>query len=127
MYHLACVNCGATYPADEIIYNCKKCGHLLAVKYPLDTLSVKRETWNSRPLSVWRYKELLPVTIPPVTLHPAAERAAASLPAVSASSPEISGWAWRSLYRASSEGRSALISSRILSGSTVLRWTGNGL
>ena len=20
MYHLACVNCGATYPADEIIY-----------------------------------------------------------------------------------------------------------
>ena len=36
MYHLACVNCGATYPADEILYNCKKCGHLLAVKYPLD-------------------------------------------------------------------------------------------
>src|SRR5512145_1989643 len=69
MYHLACVNCGATYPADEIIYNCKKCGHLLAVKYPLDKISVKRETWNSRPLSVWRYKELLPVTIPPVTLQ----------------------------------------------------------
>ncbi len=33
MYHLVCVNCGATYPADEILYNCKKCGHLLAVKY----------------------------------------------------------------------------------------------
>ena len=49
MYHLACVNCGATFPADEIIYNCKKCGHLLAVRYPLDTLSVKRETWNNRP------------------------------------------------------------------------------
>ena len=69
MYHLACVNCGATYPADEIIYNCKKCGHLLAVKYSLDTISVKRETWNNRPLSVWRYKELLPVTIKPVTLQ----------------------------------------------------------
>jgi threonine synthase len=69
MYHLACVNCGATYPADEIIYNCKKCGHLLAVKYPLDSISIKRETWNSRPLSVWRYKELLPVTIKPVTLQ----------------------------------------------------------
>jgi threonine synthase len=69
MYHLACVNCGATYPADEIIYNCKKCGHLLAVKYSLDSISIKRETWNSRPLSVWRYKELLPVTIPPVTLQ----------------------------------------------------------
>ncbi|RPI38921.1 MAG: pyridoxal-phosphate dependent enzyme, partial [Methanoregulaceae archaeon] len=69
MYHLACVNCGATYPADEIIYNCKKCGHLLAVRYSLDSISIKRETWDSRPLSVWRYKELLPVTIPPVTLQ----------------------------------------------------------
>src|SRR5512136_3111500 len=69
MYHLACVNCGATFPADEIIYNCKKCGHLLAVRYPLDTITVKKETWNNRPLSVWRYRELLPVTIPPVTLQ----------------------------------------------------------
>ncbi len=69
MYHLVCVNCGATYPADEILYNCTKCGHLLAVKYPLDEISVSRAAWNQRPLSVWRYKELLPVTIPPVTLH----------------------------------------------------------
>lgn len=69
MYHLVCVNCGATYPADEILYNCTKCGHLLAVKYPLDEISVSRATWHQRPLSVWRYKELLPVTIAPVTLH----------------------------------------------------------
>ena len=69
MYHLVCVNCGATYPADEILYNCKKCSHLLAVKYRLDAISVSRATWNQRPLSVWRYKELLPVTIPPVTLN----------------------------------------------------------
>ena len=69
MYHLVCVNCGATYPADEILYNCTKCGHLLAVKYQLDKISVSRAAWNQRPLSVWRYKELLPVTIPPVTLN----------------------------------------------------------
>ena len=69
MYHLVCVHCGATYPADEIIYNCKKCGHLLAVKYPLDEITVKRATWDARPLSVWRYKELLPVHIEPVSLH----------------------------------------------------------
>jgi len=69
MYHLACVNCGATYPADEILYNCTKCGHLLAVKYPLDEISVTREAWNKRPISVWRYKELLPVHIEPVTLQ----------------------------------------------------------
>ncbi len=69
MYHLVCVHCGATYPADEIIYNCKKCGHLLAVKYPLDEITVKRATWDARPLSVWRYKELLPVHIKPVSLQ----------------------------------------------------------
>ena len=68
MYHLVCVHCGATYPADEIIYNCKKCGHLLAVKYPLDEIAVKRATWESRPISVWRYRELLPVYGEPVTL-----------------------------------------------------------
>jgi threonine synthase len=69
MYHLECVNCGATYPADEILYNCIKCGHLLAVKYQLEKISVSRDVWNSRPLSVWRYRELLPVRIEPVTLH----------------------------------------------------------
>jgi len=69
MYHLACVSCGATYPADEIIYNCKKCGHLLAVKYPLDTITVSKKVWDKRPLSVWRYKELLPVRIDPISLQ----------------------------------------------------------
>ncbi|MDD1689517.1 MAG: threonine synthase [Methanoregula sp.] len=69
MYHLACVNCGATYPADEILYNCKKCGHLLAVKYPLDEINVTRATWDKRPISVWRYKELLPVHGDPITLQ----------------------------------------------------------
>ena len=69
MYHLVCVNCGATYPADEILYNCKKCGHLLAVKYPLDEISVTKAMWEKRPLSVWRYRELLPVKIDPITLQ----------------------------------------------------------
>jgi len=68
MYHLVCVNCGASYPADEIIYNCTKCGHLLAVKYPLDEITVTKGMWEKRPLSVWRYRELLPVRIAPVTL-----------------------------------------------------------
>lgn len=69
MYHLACVNCGATFPADEILYNCTKCGHLLTVKYPLDEINVTRAAWDRRPLSVWRYKELLPVHGEPVTLQ----------------------------------------------------------
>lgn len=69
MYRLVCVSCGAEYPADEIIYNCSRCGHLLAVQYPLDEIHVKKVTWAKRPLSVWRYRELLPVTIEPVTIH----------------------------------------------------------
>ena len=69
MYHLACVNCGATYPADEILYNCTKCGHLLAVRYLLDEINVTRAAWDRRPISVWRYRELLPVHGEPVTLQ----------------------------------------------------------
>lgn len=69
MYRLVCVHCDAVYAPDQILYNCRSCGHLLAVQYDLDTISVDRKTWNQRPLSVWRYRELLPVTGEPVTLQ----------------------------------------------------------
>jgi len=69
MYRLECVSCGTEYPADEILYNCTRCGHLLAVKYPLDEIKVSKKVWGKRPLSVWRYRELLPVTIKPVTIR----------------------------------------------------------
>lgn len=69
MYRLVCVNCGASYAADETIYTCPKCGHLLTVQYDLNRISVSHEEWNRRPLSVWRYRELLPVRIEPVTLR----------------------------------------------------------
>jgi threonine synthase len=68
MYRLVCVHCGENYAPDEIIYNCRRCGHLLAVQYDLDNISVSRSEWDKRPLSVWRYREILPVTIDPVTL-----------------------------------------------------------
>jgi threonine synthase len=69
MYRLVCVHCGEKYAPDEIIYNCRRCGHLLAVQYDLDNISVSRSEWDKRPLSVWRYREILPVTIDPVTLY----------------------------------------------------------
>jgi threonine synthase len=69
MYRLVCVHCGENYAPDEIIYNCRRCGHLLAVQYDLDNIPVSRSEWNKRPLSVWRYREILPVTIDPVTLY----------------------------------------------------------
>ena len=69
MYRLVCVHCGAEYPPDAIVYNCEKCGHLLAVKYDLDKITVSHEELQKRPISVWRYKEFLPVRIEPVTLQ----------------------------------------------------------
>ncbi|MCQ2377200.1 MAG: threonine synthase [Methanocorpusculum sp.] len=69
MYKLVCVHCGAEYPPDAIVYNCEKCGHLLAVKYDLDDITVTHEELQKRPISVWRYKEFLPVRIEPVSLQ----------------------------------------------------------
>ncbi|MDD3622089.1 MAG: threonine synthase [Methanofollis sp.] len=69
MYRLSCIHCGAEYAPGEIIYTCPKCGHLLTVEYDLNTISVTRDEWDRRPLSVWRYREILPVTIKPVSLQ----------------------------------------------------------
>jgi len=69
MYRLVCVHCAATYAPDQIIYTCKHCGHLLTVEYDLDDIEVSRDEWVRRPLSVWRYRELLPVRGEPVSLQ----------------------------------------------------------
>lgn len=69
MYELVCVHCGAEYPPDAIVYNCEKCGHLLAVKYDLSKITITHEEILKRPISLWRYKEFLPVKIEPVTLQ----------------------------------------------------------
>jgi len=69
MYHLACIHCGARYPPDAVIYTCERCGHLLEVRYPLGEMRIDRKEWKKRPLSVWRYRELLPVAGSPVTLR----------------------------------------------------------
>ncbi|NLA38478.1 MAG: threonine synthase [Methanomicrobiales archaeon] len=69
MYRLVCVHCAATYAPDQIIYTCNRCGHLLAVEYDLDDIEVFRGEWDRRPLSVWRYREILPVRGEPISLQ----------------------------------------------------------
>lgn len=69
MFDLRCISCGATYQSDAVIYTCHRCGHLLEVRYDLANINITRKDWLSRPLSVWRYRELLPVSREPVTLH----------------------------------------------------------
>ena len=63
MTHQECINCGSKYAVDEIVYFCKKCGDLLEVKYDFDELAKKLEksNWRKVPLSVWRYKDFMPI------------------------------------------------------------------
>jgi len=62
-HYLECIGCGAHYSQSEILYVCKSCGDLLEVRYDYESLrkSVDTALWKARPLSVWRYEELLPL------------------------------------------------------------------
>jgi len=61
--HLKCINCETKHSLHEIIYTCKKCGDLLEVEFDLEELrnKIERSNWKQRPVSVWKYKEFLPV------------------------------------------------------------------
>jgi len=59
---IKCIECGKEYSSDEIFYACPACNNLLEVILPLSDLDRDslRTAFDSRPLSVWRYRELLP-------------------------------------------------------------------
>jgi threonine synthase len=61
--HQECINCGSKYAIDEIVYFCRKCGDLLEVKYENGELegAAKKSEWRSMPLSVWRYRDFMPI------------------------------------------------------------------
>ena len=63
MFQLECIDCHEKYSPKEIIYYCEKCGGLLTVTYDFEKIKLKMEKtrWEKRPLSVWKYKEILPV------------------------------------------------------------------
>lgn len=61
MTHLVeCIECGARHRLNERAYVCAKCGGLLEIKLAeIPDFDCKR--WSTRPLGVWRYRELLPI------------------------------------------------------------------
>ncbi|MHC1589566.1 MAG: threonine synthase [Candidatus Hecatellaceae archaeon] len=63
MFHLECIVCGEKHGVEEPVYVCRKCGELLDVKYDYRELRgrLSKASLESRPLSVWRYRELLPI------------------------------------------------------------------
>ncbi|HLC01113.1 MAG TPA: threonine synthase [Candidatus Bathyarchaeia archaeon] len=66
MTHQECINCGTRYPTDEVIYFCRKCGDILEIKldYDLTKDTLKKSGWRKTPLSVWRYRDLMPINDP---------------------------------------------------------------
>ena len=64
MTHQECINCGAKYEMNDVVYFCRKCGDLLEIQYDYDALSAKlsKSNWRSVPLSVWRYRDFMPVS-----------------------------------------------------------------
>jgi threonine synthase len=63
MTHQICINCGATYGIDEIVYFCRRCGDLLEVQYETAELekAARKSEWLNLPLSVWRYRDFMPI------------------------------------------------------------------
>jgi threonine synthase len=62
-FELRCIECGAPHDMARPAYSCSKCGNLLEVKLDIRSSKERIAKANrmSRPLSVWRYKELIPV------------------------------------------------------------------
>jgi len=61
--HLECSECGQTYSAHELHNLCLKCSSPLWVRYDLDWAcrELDRDRCASRPASLWRWAELLPI------------------------------------------------------------------
>ena len=58
---LVCRECGETYPA-KMIHACEKCYAPLEVSYDLEKIKVTRDEISRRPRTIWRYRELLPLS-----------------------------------------------------------------
>src|SRR5947208_16912069 len=57
-YRLQCFDCHTQFPPQTTNYRCEKCGGVLEVIF---RISRRKVPWTKRGLSVWRYRELLPV------------------------------------------------------------------
>jgi len=62
-HHLECISCRSQFRPTQL-YSCPKCGDLLQISYTYDSLRLrfKRSLRKRGPLSVWRYRALLPVS-----------------------------------------------------------------
>ncbi|MGB9959287.1 MAG: threonine synthase [Candidatus Bathyarchaeales archaeon] len=63
MVSQVCISCGREYSVDEIVYSCRKCGDILEIRYDYALIRerLEKSDWKSLPLSVWRYKDFMPI------------------------------------------------------------------
>ena len=61
---IQCKKCGQRYLTDKSMYLCPKCEGPLDIIYDYDRIATKlnRSTLEARPMGVWKYPELLPLT-----------------------------------------------------------------
>jgi len=67
IYTLKCIKCGREYDKKSVIYNCD-CGGLLEVRIDFSSINTDKDDYKNIPLSVWKYKEFLPVERDPITI-----------------------------------------------------------
>ena len=64
--HLECTYCHSTFPTEEPHRTCAECGKVLYPRYDLEEARAgfSRDTLATRPASMWRYFEVMPVRDP---------------------------------------------------------------
>ena len=62
-FELRCIECGKSHEMARPAYACLKCGNLLEVGLDFRAAADRlgKSDWKKRPISVWKYKELIPV------------------------------------------------------------------
>ena len=62
-YEVRCIECGQVHEPDRPAYACSSCGDLLEAVIDEDEAAqlLEENEYDSRPLSVWRYREAIPV------------------------------------------------------------------
>jgi threonine synthase len=60
---IRCITCGNAESPDRVAYRCSKCGDPLEILIDTERIkdAIRAGAWRKRPISVWRYKEALPV------------------------------------------------------------------
>lgn len=62
-FQMRCIECGKVHDMSRPAYACSSCGNLLEVRMdPAEAMKrLSKSDLRSRPISVWRYRELLPL------------------------------------------------------------------